>query len=512
MVEQGRREGGRCVRADIKSGMGARAVVAARARWRSLAAALGLMAVIAGAAACSEGGGPARMPWDAPAPAPTATKSGTAGSGGAGSGMVGAKAVVPGIVGEPDVRVRMVTASARVRVATTGAVRAVWVSPRGSTRPAARLATPVVARLDERGWELSDASGLVAKFERSAEVRLAATESELAAPIPGSPVGKPATGTAAASGAMLLLEGRAMPGWLVLVARSDVSASVFDVIEHVGVEQYLTGVVAAEMLPGWPQAAFEAQAVAARSYALHERGRARAAGKAFDLESSVADQAYNGLTDNVVAARAVMSTRGAVLTWQGQLLRAYYSSTSGGRAASAKDTWPTVAGFEFNLQGPLQAQVRPELGRTSPWYRWSVNRTRQELTDRLREWGRINGHAVRAITSLESARVTATNVTGRPTTFEVRGGGRAYTLTAEELRRACNQSVNGHPAIVRANRVHSGDMEWSTLGDVVTIRGRGFGHGVGLCQYSAKELADRGAGWASILMQFYPGARIDRAY
>jgi stage II sporulation protein D len=194
------------------------------------------------------------------------------------------------------------------------------------------------------------------------------------------------------------------------------------------------------------------------------------------------------------------------------LLRAYYSSTSGGRAASARDTWPTVAGFEFNLQGPLQAQSRPELGRSSPWYRWTVNRTRQELADRLREWGRVNGHAVRGLTALTSARVSGVNGVGRPSRFEVHGGGRSYELSAEELRRACNQAVEGHPPVVRANRVNSGDMEWSIIGDVVTIRGRGFGHGVGLCQYSAKELADRGAGSTAILMQFYPGARVERAY
>src|SRR5690606_21035761 len=136
-------------------------------------------------------------------------------------------------------------------------------------------------------------------------------------------------------------------------------------------ESYLPGVVAKELYQTWPLPTFQAQAVCARSYALHERGRARAAGRLFDVEATTQDQVFAGATDLPVAHSAVESTRGQVITYRGGVLRAYYSSTSGGRAASAADTWPTGPGFEFNQAFPLQAAPRQYFDQASPAYRWT---------------------------------------------------------------------------------------------------------------------------------------------
>ena len=117
------------------------------------------------------------------------------------------------------------------------------------------------------------------------------------------------------------------------------------------------------------------------------------------------------------------------------------------------------------------------------------------------------------IPSLRSARVAATNDTGRPTrSLLTATTGENFSIAAEELRRALNQDVPGVANVTRENRVNSGDMDITFVGDVATIRGRGFGHGVGMCQWSAKEMAERGADFRTILTRFYPGARVDRAY
>lgn len=429
------------------------------------------------------------------------------------------RTVVPGIAGEPDIRVRIESAAVSVTIGVRGGASGggggaptMSVAPVGSSKPPARLVAPVKALLGPGGWELRDASGIIGRFDRGAELRIVAdgVAPRATTPAPRGAVGGKAV--VAVGESALTIEGRRYTGELLLSTRTDVSTSAFDVIESTGIERYLEGVVAAELPRGWPLRAFEAQAIAARSYAIHERLRSRIAGRTFDVENNVSDQAYDGATDNPVATRGVVNTRGVVLTWQGRLLRAYYSSTSGGRAASAGDTWPTSGGFEFNLAGPLQAQQREELGRSSPHFRWTISRTRQELTRRLREWGRINGHPVREISGLDSVRVLRTNSVGRPVEYAVVGAGRSFTIAGEALRRACNQSVDGASEVVRANRVNSSDMEWSFLGDVVTIRGRGLGHGVGLCQYSAKELAERGLDLKAIMAKFYPGARVERAY
>src|SRR5204862_447588 len=130
--------------------------------------------------------------------------------------------------------------------------------------------------------------------------------------------------------------------------------------------------------------AFQVQAVCARTYALHERARAARLGRDFDLEASTYDQAYNGGAPLPVALQAVADTRGVVITWQGHILRAYYSSTCGGRTASAKDIWPTGPGYEFNLDAPIQAQHRESACEASPRYRWDAVRDRAELSQRMK--------------------------------------------------------------------------------------------------------------------------------
>jgi stage II sporulation protein D len=308
-----------------------------------------------------------------------------------------------------------------------------------------------------------------------------------------------------------LANGKAYPGILTLVGRSE--GATFDVINRVPLEDYLRGVVAAEMFSGWPLASYQAQAVTARSYALSERARSRAVGAPFDVEAGTRDQAYGGASDNPIVARAVSDTRGVVLTWNGDVLRAYYSSTCGGRPAAARDTWPTGPGMTYNLAGPLQGQPRDHACQAASYYRWTVTRPRAELTSRFKAFGREAGLPIKALTSIESIRPAGVNASGRPNRFlVVQPGGQSYTLTGEELRRAANQEGPGLPPVTAANRVHGSDVEIVVGGTTATFTGRGFGHGVGLCQWCAKGFADRGEAWTAILARFYPGARTEKVY
>lgn len=430
-------------------------------------------------------------------------------------------AVVPGVAGEPDMRVRLRDSGTTARVGVTPG-DTVWVMPADASRPPAALRSPVTVGLDAAVWTLTDAAGLTARYPRTAEVELAPERDMLSNGTRGvSTVSGNLARAATSSGLApkITLDGGKFGGKLRLQARTDVSVRSFDVIEQVGVEEYLKGVVTAEMFPNWPLQAFCTQAVCARSYALHQRANARSMGQKFDVESSVKDQAYKGAVDKGPAADAVEATSGVILTWNGQVLRAYYSSTSGGRPGSARDTWPITRGYEYNLAGPIQAAPTGSngardatLGSTSPYYRWQAARSKNEAVSRLKEWGRVNGHPVKELAGLTGVTLTESNTAGRPTKFTVSGGGRTFALSAEQLRFALNQEAKGLPAIVKATRVNSGDMEVTIVGDVVNIKGRGFGHGVGMCQYSVKELADRGEQWRQIVPLFYPGAKLAKAY
>lgn len=433
------------------------------------------------------------------------------------------RTVIPGIAGEPELRVRLLDSASTATLTST--VRSVWVSGGNARRPAARMIGPVSAKLSASGWEFTDAAGLIARFDRAAIVEIAAEEG-VVGPAPGeggrlapSASAQPASGRSAASTvtavtpASVILNGKRYAGAIRFVPRSEVSPRAFDVIETVDLEDYLKGVVASEMFTNWPQASYQAQAVSARSYAIHERERARRTGQRFDVEASIKDQAYAGINERLDVVRAVDSTRGAVLTWGGGVLRGYFSSTCGGRPASAGDTWPTAGGNEFNQAGPLQAQKREWACNGATYYRWSTVRSKGDLLQRFRAFGAERGTPLRNLTGIESIIATATNPAGRPSRYLVmQPGGQTYTLTAEELRRACNQEVGTLPPISAATRVNSSDMEVAVAGSNITITGRGYGHGVGLCQWCAKGFADKGETWQAILMRFYPGAKIERVY
>jgi SpoIID/LytB domain protein len=301
----------------------------------------------------------------------------------------------------------------------------------------------------------------------------------------------------------------------------DPTAPKMDIIEIVPLETYLVGVVASELPKQWPVGAFEVQAVCARTYALHERERSVKAGKPFDLIAGELDQAYNGYTELPAAVKGVADTRGVVVTFKGRLLRTYYSSTCGGRTAGAATVWPTGPGFEFNLDAPIQSSHREHACQDSPVYRWTLTRERGELTKRLKGWGANNGNPIGKMTGqVASLAVETTNEDQRPVRYIVTDDrGAEFPLSAELLRVACNYAPPGVAAVTRETRVRSGDMEWEVQpgsmaggGGQVVIRGRGFGHGVGMCQYCTRAMAARGDAWQAMVLRFYPGAKVERAY
>ncbi len=397
--------------------------------------------------------------------------------------------------GEPDVRVRIRTGIGQTRL--SGATRFEIGSPAGVVT---EISGPADVKVDAATGRLSivGANGVGTVLEPWAAADVAGEES--------------------GEGARITVDGTVYPGRLRLIPRplraaDGTIAGSFDVVALIPVETYLPGVIAKELYQHWSLGAFEVQAVAARSYALHERQRSIGVGRDFDVESTTADQVYGGSTVLPVALQAVKNTRGVVLTWEHRLLRTYYSSTCGGRTASAADTWPTTAGFEYNLDPPLQSHSRPSMCTDSKLYRWTVARDIDELTRRVRAWGASSGNEIKRASTIINVSVDRTNGDNRPAAYRLRDSdGRSYLLSAEELRIACNFSASGLPAITSQTRVASGDIAFVFNGSQVSISGRGFGHGVGMCQHCAQAMAARGDDWRTMLVRFYPGAKLERAY
>ncbi len=319
----------------------------------------------------------------------------------------------------------------------------------------------------------------------------------------------------AATGILTLGEGTDainLEGEINLVSRSDAAPNAFDVIETIPLERYLPGVLAKELYHDFHEQAYEAQAIASRSYALHERNRRRALGSHFDVEASTVDQAYAGTGAHPKAEAAVAATAGQTLAYNGRVLRAYYSSTCGDRPASAKDTWPVTRGFEFNRDAPIQAHNRICACSKSPKHRWSLTRPADETAARLRAWGVKSGKPIKNISQLRAINIHTRNTAGRPSHYQIIDSkGKKYTLTAEELRLAFNTDAPKFKDITGNNRVWSGDLRISLTGSTLYIEGRGFGHGVGLCQFGASGLAKQGLSAQDILARYYPGATISNS-
>jgi SpoIID/LytB domain protein len=140
--------------------------------------------------------------------------------------------------------------------------------------------------------------------------------------------------------APLSLDGREYHGTLVLRSQG----GGVSVVNGLPLDTYLRGVVPSESPSHWPLAALEAQAVAARSYAVAELRPS----SWYDLVPTTANQVYGGLrAERPRSDRAVYATLGQVLTWNGQVARTYYSSSSGGRTEAVQDAWPGAAPIPY---------------------------------------------------------------------------------------------------------------------------------------------------------------------
>ena len=140
--------------------------------------------------------------------------------------------------------------------------------------------------------------------------------------------------------APLTFDGREYHGTLVLRSQG----GGVSVVNGLSLDTYLRGVVPSESPSHWPLAALEAQAVAARSYAIAELQPSAW----YDLVPTTADQVYGGVwAETPRSDDAVYKTLGQVLTWNGQIARTYYSSSSGGRTEAVQDAWPGAAPIPY---------------------------------------------------------------------------------------------------------------------------------------------------------------------
>ena len=303
------------------------------------------------------------------------------------------------------------------------------------------------------------------------------------------------------------INGRRYRGDVSLIAGD----SAVSVINRVAVEAYLRGVVPRELGVRGPseRAALEAQAVAARSYAVTRLGNAS---RPYDLVATTSDQVYGGVdAENALADAAIVATEGLVLMYEGRVVSAPYFSTCGGSSAEPSELWRS-------RNEPFLKRVSDQIPGSdryycdiAPRFRWERAWRGDTLTavvERyLRNYAQVGQEAVGSVRRISvdgrtpSGRVAAIVVETERGQYRVQGNDIRYVLRSPggELL----NSTYFSPEVVQA-----ADGRLARL----TLRGLGYGHGVGMCQWGAIGRARAGQDFRTILRTYFPGTTVARAY
>ena len=254
-------------------------------------------------------------------------------------------------------------------------------------------------------------------------------------------------------------------------------------INELPLEDYVKGVVPSEMSAAWHPEALKVQAIATRTYALYKmRQNAR---KDFDVVASIKDQVYlyrGRAAAAGPAGRAADETRDQVLAYRDEPILAAFSSTAAGLTEDAWNVWAVDLPYLKGVECPFDLN--------SPWYQWRTDVGLAMLEQRLRD----EGFPVGVIASLAPAAYTKA---GRVVQVRILHSGGELYIKGDDLRRVLGYLV-----------LPSTQFDFDVVGLKVLFAGRGNGHGVGLCQWGAKELAERGYSAETILRYYYPGADI----
>lgn len=254
----------------------------------------------------------------------------------------------------------------------------------------------------------------------------------------------------------------------------------FYIVEHVDLENYLYGVLPYEMSYSWPLEALKAQAVAARTYTLKTIENVK--NKSFDLYSDVRSQMYKGGGKQYDSVKqAVDATRSQVLTYDGNLFYTYYHGNCGGGTDDVRSWNPTASTIK-----PLSG-ASCSTDSHSKSYSWKMNISTAKVMEYAKTVG-LKGN----LKGLSIAKKTGT---GRATNLTIRSSSGIKQVPCGKFRLATG---------IRSCKI----TKISVLGQTVHFEGKGYGHGIGMCQDGANGMAKNKKDYKQILKHYYPGSKI----
>lgn len=315
------------------------------------------------------------------------------------------------------------------------------------------------------------------------------------------------------------------------------SPSGYTVINFVNINDYIAAVVGKEMSPSWPIEALKAQAVCARSYTITTWNKHSSYG--FNLCGTQDCQAYMGISgESETTVRAATETKDQVLTYNGAVASTLYSSSNGGSTAHSKYVWgndvPYLKAKEDIYENPNETTYSP----------WQVIITNADIKEKLTAKGIDIGEVydLKVTGADEYGRTYKVTIYGTKGTYDIKNDStrtffglrsQKYTITSHSVNKPSlyaytvsgSADLKDYTAITSAgNKTASSDSvyvigasgtkHYTTISSSIEpgtyiLDGSGWGHGLGMSQWGAKAMADRGFTYDKILDFYYTGTKLE---
>ncbi|MGB9734847.1 MAG: SpoIID/LytB domain-containing protein [bacterium] len=257
------------------------------------------------------------------------------------------------------------------------------------------------------------------------------------------------------------------------------------VINEVNLEAYVAGLINAEMPHNWPIEALKTQAVVARTYALWQKERHL--NQYYDMDANFMDQVYLGAdSEDTRGWEAVNATRGQIITYDGKPILAMYHSICGGETENSED----AIGYKY----PYLRAVKCNFCKIAPNFYWHYTIGFKSLTYKLiaRGYNLSEVYGFQILKRSKTQRVMIARIITN----------RGYLdLDGVTLR-----------SIIGYDRLRSTLFWFHIKNDEIIFNGRGFGHGVGMCQWGAYGMAKKGYNYKQIIHHYYTNVHIERIY
>lgn len=297
-------------------------------------------------------------------------------------------------------------------------------------------------------------------------------------------------------------------------------------INSIGLEEYLKGVVPSEMPALWHIEALKAQAVAARTYAMGYIGKI--------VDDTQSYQVYGGYAWHEKSTKAVEATEGQVITYGGTPIGAgaVFSSSNGGKTESNTNAWGTAAlpyltikddpfdpqsEWSFSIKKKQIDIAKLDLTNADEWWAAIKEAEQSKVLSNMKAWLRANGYANKDI---KITAVPALSLHGKTSGGRVSKGSIAIEFLIREQGKALarrlelvNVPASKIRAIVGPSLMKSYFVDTvDTAADTIKVSGKGYGHGVGLSQYGAKNAAEAGKTYKDILSFYYEKTSVATLY